>query len=106
MQTANITPYPAYCTDMVLDSAIRVTIGFAICSVALMITAYFHVVLFTVVADRITRRVRYLAFSNILRQNIGYFDIHFGGELNTRLTQYAIFSVYARPDQPTDRPTD
>lgn len=89
IQEANATkaPYPKNCTDMVMDSASRVTVGFAVNALVLMATAYLHVVLFTLVADRITRRVRHLAFSNILRQNIGYFDVHFGGELNTRLTQ-------------------
>ena len=75
---------------MLTSAAISVTVNFAICGAITCVGSYGHTFLFTIVADRVTRKVRYLAFSNILRQHIGYFDVHFGGELNTRLTQYVI----------------
>jgi len=64
-----------------------ISADFAICGFFLVLGSYSHVALFTVISDRVARNVRRLSFSNILRQHIGYFDVHFGGELNTRLTQ-------------------
>ena len=75
---------------VLVENAKSVSTGVGLFGVVCCIAVYTHTFLFTIVADRITRRVRRLAFSNILRQNIGYFDIHFGGELNTRLTQSVI----------------
>jgi hypothetical protein len=72
---------------LLMQAAKYVSIDFAICACITCSGSYGHVALFTIVADRITRKVRRLVFSNILRQHIGYFDVHFGGELNTRLTQ-------------------
>jgi ABC-type multidrug transport system fused ATPase/permease subunit len=73
--------------QLLMKAAAYVSIDFAICGLLTCIGSYAHVALFTIVADRVTRKVRRLVFSNILRQHIGYFDVHFGGELNTRLTQ-------------------
>jgi ABC-type multidrug transport system fused ATPase/permease subunit len=36
-------------------------------------------------AERQVRRIRFALFRNILRQEIGWFDIHNTGELNNRL---------------------
>lgn len=36
-------------------------------------------------AERQVRRIRFCLFRNILRQDIGWFDLHTIGELNTRL---------------------
>ena len=69
-------------------SAGLISLDFAVCGIITCVSSYSHVALFTIVSDRVARQVRRLAFSNILRQHIGYFDVHFGGELNTRLTQY------------------
>jgi len=83
----NTTNYTCTLDSMLTSAAISVTVNFAICGAITCVGSYGHTFLFTIVADRVTRKVRYLAFSNILRQHIGYFDVHFGGELNTRLTQ-------------------
>jgi ATP-binding cassette subfamily B (MDR/TAP) protein 1 len=64
-----------------------ISIDFAVFGLVTCVCSYAHVAVFTIVSDRVSRKVRRLAFSNILRQHIGYFDVHFGGELNTRLTQ-------------------
>lgn len=73
--------------QLLMSAAMYVSIDFAICACITCSGSYGHVALFTIVADRVTRKVRRLAFSNILRQHVGYFDVHMGGELNTRLTQ-------------------
>lgn len=36
-------------------------------------------------AERQVRRIRYTLFRNILRQEIGWFDVHNAGELSNRL---------------------
>jgi len=99
MQLVNVVAGLKNCTDYTgnksdcdventLDrEANRITFAIGVTGIACCFSAYFCTSLFTVVADRVTRRVRQLAFTNILRQHIGYFDIHFAGELNTRLTQ-------------------
>jgi len=38
-----------------------------------------------VAAERQIRRIRYKLFRNMLRQEIGWFDLHNAGELNNRL---------------------
>ena len=77
----------AECRSLVEEASVRVSIAVAVCGAIIVIFYFIHIFLFTIVADRLTRKVRLLAFENILRQNIGYFDVNFSGELNTRLTQ-------------------
>ncbi len=36
-------------------------------------------------AERQVRRIRFILFRNILRQEIGWFDVHSAGELSNRL---------------------
>jgi len=38
-----------------------------------------------IAAERQIRRIRFLLFRNILRQEIGWFDVHNAGELSNRL---------------------
>jgi len=82
--------------QQMMKAAALVSIDFALCGVITCLGSYAHVALFTIIADRITRKVRRLAFSNILRQHVGYFDVHMGGELNTRLTQWvsSVFKLF------------
>ena len=44
-------------------------------------------------AERQSRRVRSLAFHNIMRQHIGWFDVHQTGELNVRLSEWALYNM-------------
>lgn len=41
----------------------------------------------TISAERQVRRMRFALFRNILRQEIGWFDVHSTGELNHRLIE-------------------
>lgn len=78
------------CRRGIEAASIRVSIAVAVSGMIIVGFFFVHIFLFTVVADRLTRRVRLMAFENILRQNIGYFDVNFAGELNTRLTQLVV----------------
>jgi ABC-type multidrug transport system fused ATPase/permease subunit len=69
---------------------IHISTVIGIAGVVCCLSAYGCTSLYTIVADRVTRRVRQLAFTNVLRQHVGYFDLHLAGELNTRLTQYVL----------------
>ena len=40
-------------------------------------------------STRQTRKIRQLFFRSIMRQEIGWFDVHHMGELNTRMSEYA-----------------
>jgi ABC-type multidrug transport system fused ATPase/permease subunit len=40
-----------------------------------------------IAAERQIRRIRFLLFRNLLRQEIGWFDVHSTGELNSRLIE-------------------
>lgn len=89
----NCTDYAVNVTDCDVEAVMnheiaRITISLGVIGSACCFSAYICTSLYTIVADRVTRRVRQMAFTNILRQHIGYFDIHQAGELNTRLTQY------------------
>ena len=48
---------------------------------------YMMMCFWTLTAERQTRRIRKLAFHNIMRQHIGWFDLHQTGELNVRLSE-------------------
>ena len=52
--------------------------------------SYMMMSFWTLTAERQTRRIRSLAFHNIMRQHIGYFDLHQTGELNVRLSEWVL----------------
>ncbi|XP_060076812.1 ATP-dependent translocase ABCB1-like [Ylistrum balloti] len=51
-----------------------------------LVCAYFQVAFWILSSERQIHRIRKLFFRNIMRQDIGWFDTHETGELNTRLT--------------------
>ena len=52
-----------------------------------MIFAYGQVTFWLMAAFRQTRQIRIKLFRAILRQDIGWFDTHEAGELNTRIAE-------------------
>uniref|UniRef100_A0A3Q0RYQ1 ATP-binding cassette sub-family B member 5 n=1 Tax=Amphilophus citrinellus TaxID=61819 RepID=A0A3Q0RYQ1_AMPCI len=61
-------------------------IQFSILGAVVLVAAYLQVSLWTLAAGRQVKRIRTLFFHQIMRQDIGWFDINETGELNTRLT--------------------
>ncbi|XP_030604928.1 ATP-dependent translocase ABCB1 [Archocentrus centrarchus] len=61
-------------------------IQFSILGAVVVVAAYLQVSLWTLAAGRQVKRIRSLFFHQIMRQDIGWFDINETGELNTRLT--------------------
>uniref|UniRef100_A0A4X2M929 P-type phospholipid transporter n=1 Tax=Vombatus ursinus TaxID=29139 RepID=A0A4X2M929_VOMUR len=51
-----------------------------------LVAAYFQVSFWTLAAGRQVKKIRQNFFHSIMRQEIGWFDVHDVGELNTRLT--------------------
>ncbi|XP_033762473.1 LOW QUALITY PROTEIN: ATP-dependent translocase ABCB1-like [Pecten maximus] len=51
-----------------------------------LLCGYFQVAFWILASERQIHRIRKLFFRNIMRQDIGWFDTHETGELNTRLT--------------------
>lgn len=51
-----------------------------------IVVGYGQVMFWMVASERQTHRIRKLFYSNVLRQNIGWFDTHESGEMNSRLT--------------------
>nr|AJG01604.1 ATP-binding cassette sub-family B MDR/TAP member 1 [Dreissena polymorpha] len=51
-----------------------------------VVFGYLQVMLWMVASERQTHRIRTMFYSNILRQNIGWFDVNESTELNSRLT--------------------
>uniref|UniRef100_A0A668RJ05 ATP-binding cassette sub-family B member 5 n=1 Tax=Oreochromis aureus TaxID=47969 RepID=A0A668RJ05_OREAU len=61
-------------------------ICFSIMGAGVLVTAYLQVALWALAAGRQVKRIRILFFHQIMRQDIGWFDVNETGELNTRLT--------------------
>uniref|UniRef100_A0A673ARF2 ABC-type xenobiotic transporter n=1 Tax=Sphaeramia orbicularis TaxID=375764 RepID=A0A673ARF2_9TELE len=72
--------------DMVLLFCPSYAIDYSIMGVAMLISGYLHVSLWTIAAGRQVKRIRKLFFHSIMQQDISWFDINETGELNTRLT--------------------
>ncbi|NP_001029122.1 egg permeability glycoprotein [Strongylocentrotus purpuratus] len=68
-----------------VDSIITFSIYYSYLGCGVLALAYFQVVLWDVAAERQIHKVRLRFFHAILRQEIAWFDVHKGGELNTRL---------------------
>uniref|UniRef100_A0A673AQ81 ATP-binding cassette, sub-family B (MDR/TAP), member 4 n=1 Tax=Sphaeramia orbicularis TaxID=375764 RepID=A0A673AQ81_9TELE len=68
------------------DDMTRYAIDYSIMGVAMLISGYLHVSLWTIAAGRQVKRIRKLFFHSIMQQDISWFDINETGELNTRLT--------------------
>uniref|UniRef100_A0A668RQI5 ATP-binding cassette sub-family B member 5 n=1 Tax=Oreochromis aureus TaxID=47969 RepID=A0A668RQI5_OREAU len=61
-------------------------IYFSIMGAGVLVAAYLQVALWALAAGRQVKRIRVLFFHQIMRQDIGWFDVNETGELNTRLT--------------------
>lgn len=53
-----------------------------------LVAAYLQVALWALAAGRQVKRIRILFFHQIMRQDIGWFDVNETGELNMRLTEW------------------
>jgi ABC-type multidrug transport system fused ATPase/permease subunit len=73
--------------DQIVDLAIEVGVWMGGLTALHFFIATSHIAMFSMIGERLARRVRRLAFENVLRQDIAYFDKHMGGELNTRLAE-------------------
>lgn len=63
-------------------------IYFSIMGAGVLVAAYLQVALWALAAGRQVKRIRILFFHQIMRQDIGWFDVNETGELNTRLTEW------------------
>ena len=52
--------------------------------------AWLQVTLFQISSERQVKRIRTLFFLAVLRQEIGWFDVHSSGELSSRLNKYVL----------------
>ena len=52
--------------------------------------AWLQTMLFRFSSERQIKRIRILFFRSILRQEIGWFDVHLSGELSSRLNKYVL----------------
>ncbi|XP_041365768.1 ATP-dependent translocase ABCB1-like isoform X2 [Gigantopelta aegis] len=71
---------------IMLDQMQTFAIYYVIIGCGVMILAYGQLAFWMTAAERQTHRIRMKFFSNLLRQDIGWFDTHESAELNTRLT--------------------
>ena len=60
---------------------------FAYIGLAVLILGYVQISFWSMAAERQTRRIRSMCYKSILKQHIGWFDVHETGELNTRLSE-------------------
>ena len=73
--------------DAILGLAEDVAKTMAFFTIFGFLTGTYHISMFSLIGERQARKVRRLAFQNVLRQDIAYFDKHMGGELNTMLSE-------------------
>ncbi|XP_038049407.1 ATP-dependent translocase ABCB1-like isoform X2 [Patiria miniata] len=82
----NSTATPEQLRDAFISEIVRFCVIYAILGVAVMVVAYFAHSLWNTTAARQMFKIRQRFFQAILRQEIGWFDTHESGELNTRLS--------------------
>ncbi|XP_072179666.1 ATP-dependent translocase ABCB1-like [Diadema setosum] len=68
-----------------IDNIEQFSAYYAYLGVGVLVLAYCQVALWDLSAERQIHKVRLRFFHSILRQEVAWFDIHKGGELNTRL---------------------
>jgi hypothetical protein len=83
----NTTIPPEVIRDEFINEIIRFCTIYAILGGAMMVVAYFSHSLWNTTASRQMFKIRQRFFAAILRQEIGWFDTHESGELNTRLSE-------------------
>ena len=64
-----------------------VCVLFPVIGCGVIVLGYGQVTFWMIASERQSHRIRQKFFHNILRQNIGWFDVHEAGELNTRLSE-------------------
>ncbi|XP_076435076.1 ATP-dependent translocase ABCB1-like isoform X2 [Babylonia areolata] len=74
-----------YITDKILDEMTTFAIYYVIIGVVVTVCGYVQVVTWMTASERQSHRIRNRFLYNVLRQDIGWFDTHETGELNTRL---------------------
>ena len=62
-----------------------------------MVVGYVQVTFWSLAAYRQGQRIRTLLFRSLLKQEIGWFDVHESGELNNRLSEYVTVPHIYRP---------
>ncbi|XP_076435094.1 ATP-dependent translocase ABCB1-like [Babylonia areolata] len=75
-----------YITDRILDEMTTFAIYYVIIGVVVTVCGYLQVVTWMTASERQSHRIRNRFLYNILRQDIGWFDTHETGELNTRMS--------------------
>lgn len=60
---------------------------FSVIGCGVIVFGYMELAFWQIAAYRQTQRIRVSLFQSILRQEIGWFDVHEIGELNTRLSE-------------------
>ncbi|CAH1798731.1 unnamed protein product [Owenia fusiformis] len=73
-------------TGDILEQMTTFAIYYIIIGCAILVAAYLQVSMWMMSSERQTQRIRVKFFRSILRQEIGWFDTHEVGELNTRLS--------------------
>ncbi|KAK7110228.1 ATP-dependent translocase ABCB1-like isoform X2 [Littorina saxatilis] len=71
--------------DKILDKMTTFAIYYCIIGVVVILCGYIQVSMWMMAAERQSHRIRNRFLYNVLRQDIGWFDTHETGELNTRL---------------------
>ncbi|XP_076438744.1 ATP-dependent translocase ABCB1-like [Babylonia areolata] len=74
-----------YITVKILDEMTTFAIYYVITGLVVTVCGYVQVVTWMAASERQSHRIRNLFLYNVLRQDIGWFDTHESGELNTRL---------------------
>ncbi|XP_033762430.1 ATP-dependent translocase ABCB1-like isoform X2 [Pecten maximus] len=72
--------------NSLLDKMGLFAIYYIIIGVGVLVVGYGQVTFWAIAAERQSHRIRQAFFKNVVRQEIGWFDTHESGELNTRLS--------------------
>ncbi|XP_060086046.1 ATP-dependent translocase ABCB1-like [Ylistrum balloti] len=72
--------------NSLLDQMGTFAIYYIIIGCGVLVVGYCQVTFWAIAAERQSHRIRQAFFKNVIRQEIGWFDTHESGELNTRLS--------------------
>ncbi|XP_060590153.1 ATP-dependent translocase ABCB1-like isoform X2 [Ruditapes philippinarum] len=84
--TVDISVIKSAITDDLLDTMRTYAFYFIGIGAGVVVLGYGQVMFWMIASERQTHRIRKNFYKNVMRQNIGWFDTHESGELNSRLT--------------------
>lgn len=83
--------------NLLNELATGMALKYSLCATGVLLFGFIHMACWVTTSDRQIARIRDLAFHNILRQDMAYFDTHASGGVVSSMTEYAKYiAEYAK----------